>query len=55
MSSLAELLSTVEVFEKLTDKDRQDLSQLAIRRSVKKGDILLQAVQKCPDARPPRS
>ena len=29
MGNLAELLSTVEVFEKLADKDRQDLSKLA--------------------------
>lgn len=40
MGNLAELLSTVEVFEKLTDKDRQDFSQLAIRRSLKKGEVL---------------
>ena len=33
MGNLAELLSTVEVFEKLAEKDRQDLSKLAIRRS----------------------
>ena len=37
MSNLAELLSTVEVFEKLTDKDRQDLSQLGDLAILEKG------------------
>ena len=40
MGNLTELLGTVEVFEGLTDKDRQELSQLALRRSLKKGDVL---------------
>lgn len=37
MGNLAELLSTVEVFEKLADKDRQDLSKLAIPAIIEKG------------------
>lgn len=40
MSHLAELLKNVEVFEKLTDEEREDLARLAIRRSLDKDEIL---------------
>jgi CRP/FNR family transcriptional regulator len=40
MSQLAELLKNVEVFENLTDGEREDLSSLAIRRSLKKNEVI---------------
>jgi len=40
MSHLAELLKTVETFEKLTDGEREDLANLAIRRSLKKNEVI---------------
>ncbi|MDI6695204.1 MAG: Crp/Fnr family transcriptional regulator [Anaerolineales bacterium] len=40
MSHLADLLSEAEVFNQLTGKERQEVSRLAVRRSLKKGDVL---------------
>jgi CRP/FNR family transcriptional regulator len=40
MSHLADLLGEAEVFNQLTAKERQELSRLAVRRSLRKGDIL---------------
>lgn len=40
MSHLADLLSEAEVFNQLTSKERAELSRLAVRRSLKKGDVL---------------
>lgn len=40
MMSLSDLLGQVEVFEKLAAKERRELAQLAVRRSLKKGEVL---------------
>lgn len=40
MSHLANLLKNVEVFENLTDREREDLTSLATRRSLKKDEII---------------
>ncbi|OGO29089.1 MAG: hypothetical protein A2W33_08920 [Chloroflexi bacterium RBG_16_52_11] len=40
MSHLAELLKNVEVFQHLTDVQREDLARLATRRSLRKDEII---------------
>jgi CRP/FNR family transcriptional regulator len=40
MSHLAELLKNAEVFGQLTEEEREDLARLALRRSLKKDEIL---------------
>jgi CRP/FNR family transcriptional regulator len=40
MSHLAELLKNAEVFGQLTEQEREDLARLALRRSLKKDEIL---------------
>lgn len=40
MNHIADLLKTVEVFQELTQSEREELARLGTRRSVNKGDIL---------------
>ncbi|MBE0684279.1 MAG: Crp/Fnr family transcriptional regulator [Anaerolineales bacterium] len=40
MNRLADLLKTVEVFEQLTDGEREELAHLAVRRSLEKEEII---------------
>jgi CRP/FNR family transcriptional regulator len=40
MSHLAELLKNAEVFGQLTEEEREDLARLALRRSLRKDEIL---------------
>lgn len=48
MSRLAELLKHVEVFEQLTEGEREDLARLAVRRALEKDEIVCHQEQDWP-------